>query len=214
MNPPAPRRTCPACARRYAGLIEPDCPVCSGVGVLQLGQAALAHYDTPAVARSVELYLEHHAQQVRRELPLGQHRAALEAAVDNLRVAGVLATIHDSTAPPARPNTPRDTAHARIAELDAHRATRTLTGHPVTTTVLTALASPPLADLHQARPIGAAPTASATGHRAALHTIANPIDALGPDTTALQLQTAAWDHRATVIAHATTTAANRRRRTR
>lgn len=207
----APRRTCPACSRRYAGLIAPDCPICQGLGTLALGAAALAHYDTAAVARAIDLYLEHHAQTIRDQLPLGDRRQALEAATDNLRAAGVLHSTADASGTPARTPAPHDAASLRVTELDAYRVARTL-GTPVTTRITTALTAPPI-PLNQARPRnGAIPTASAMGHRSATHTIADPIDPLGPDTLDLEGTRAAHDHRARVIAAAVPTAAARRRR--
>lgn len=206
----APRRTCPACSRRYAGLIAPDCPVCQGLGVLTLGAAALHHYEPAAVARAVELYLEAKARQTRHELPLGQHRQALEASVDELRVAGVLASTADAAGRPARDPVPQDAASARVAELDAYRATKALGARP-DTAVLNALAAPEL-PLELARPRdGRPPQASATGHPSALATIADPIDPLGPDSGELALERDSRTHRARVIAASVPAAATRRR---
>lgn len=212
--PAQPRRVCPACARRYAGLVATDCPICRGLGVLTLGAAALHHYDTAAVARAIDIYLEHHAQTIRDQLPLGNRRAALEAATDNLRTAGILASTADAAGTPARTPTPHDTASARVTEQEAYRVTRDLGAHP-TTRVLAALAAPPLppGDLPTARPRnGTIPTASTTGHQSATATIADPIDPLGPDTTTITNTRATTDYRARVIAAAIPTAANRRRR--
>lgn len=205
-----PRRLCPACSRRYAQLVAPDCPVCQGLGVLNLGAAALAHYAAAPIARAVELYLEAHARTARTMLPLGQHRHTLEAAVDELRLAGVLASSHD-TGPPARDPVPTDAASARVAELDSYRVARAL-GTPVTTITLATLAAPPVDDLADVRPRdGRPPTGSLAGHRSALATIADPIDPLGDDTATIHADRYADTHRANVIAAAVPTAANRRR---
>lgn len=206
----APRRTCPACSRRYAGLIAPDCPVCQGLGVLTLGAGALHHFEPAAVARAVELYLEAKARQSRQELPLGQHRQALEAHVDELRVAGVLASTADAGGHPARPTPPVDASSARVAELDAYRATRQLGASP-DPAVLNALTAPEL-PLELARPRdGRPPQASATGHPSAIATIADPIDPLGPNTGDLELERDTRTHRARVIAASVPAAATRRR---
>lgn len=207
-----PRRVCPACQRRYAGLVAADCAVCQGLGVLNLGAAALAHYDAAPVARAVELYLEAHARRHRHELPLGQHRQGLESAVDELRIAGVLAAPHEGGTP-ARAPIPTDAASARVAELDSYRVARAL-GTPVTTIVVAALAAPPVDDLAQVRPRdGRAPTGSANGHRSALATAADPLDPLGDDTAVIAATRYADTHRANVIAAAVPVAANRRRAT-
>lgn len=209
-----PRRLCPACARRYAGLVAHDCPVCAGRGVLTLGAAALHHYDTPAVARAVDLFLEHAAQQATHHLPLSDRRSALEAATDDLRVAGVLSSTADASGTPARAPGPTDTASARVTELNAHRLTRDL-GRPPTPRVAAALTSRPDPALTDARPRdGRPPQASAQGHRAALATIADPIDPLGPDVAVLVSTRRNTDHTATVIATAVPKAARDRRKRR
>lgn len=206
-----PRRTCPACARRYAGLVDPDCPVCQGLGVLNLGAAALHNFDPAPVARAVELYIETRAQRVRQELPLGQHRDALEAAVDELRLAGVLSSTADASGRPAHARQPVDSASARVAELDAYRAARTL-GTPVSTRVTRSLDAP-LIPLEAARPRdGRPPQASATGHRSATATIADPIDPIGPDSGELELALRTATHSARVIAAAVPLAALKRSR--
>lgn len=206
-----PRRTCPACTRRYAGLIASDCPVCKGLGTLALGAAILHHYDPAPAARAIELYLEATAQRVRLELPLGQHRDALEAAVDDLRHAGVLASTADAAGHPARTRTTNiDDTATTVSELDAYRATRTL-GATATTDTITALTATPI-PLTNARPRdGRPPQASATGHPSALATITDPIDPLGPDAAELDLNLYRQDHTANVIATAVPTASHRRR---
>ena len=85
-------RTCPACQRRYAGLIDPECVICGGRGVLGLGAAALHKQEPPAVARAIEVYLEAAARAAQQHLPIGdERREALAAAVDELRHGGLIA---------------------------------------------------------------------------------------------------------------------------
>ena len=78
------------CQRRYAGLIDPACAVCDGIGVLNLGAPALHKTEPAAVARSVEVYLESAARQA-DTLPITDRLPALRAAVVELRHAGVIA---------------------------------------------------------------------------------------------------------------------------
>lgn len=206
-----PRRTCPACARRYAGLVSADCPICRGLGVLPLGAAALHAFEPDAVARAVELYLEHAAQAATERLDLGDRRDALEVATDELRAAGVLASSAAGVGTPAHPSGPGGATSPGVVEVDArrlaHAAGRTLKGGEDVT-----LALPPLTDLqgHRYRD-GRTPTASANGHRAALAVIADPIDPLGPDVAELAADRFATDHQAEVIAQATPHAAHQRR---
>lgn len=212
--PAIPRRLCPACQRRYAGLVAHDCPVCAGTGVLALGAAALHHYDTAAVARAVDLYLEHAAQEATTRLPLGDRRQFLEAAVDELRTAGVLASTADAAGRPARTPSPGDAGSVRVAELEAHRVTRAL-GRPPTPRVAAALAArpdPALPGVTARRNRGEVPHVSSTGHPAAVPTIADPIDPLGDDVAVLVSRRRNTDHLATVIATAVPKAARDRRR--
>lgn len=211
---PVPRRTCPACARRYAGLVAHDCPVCQGLGVLTLGAAALHHYGTAATARAVDLFLEHAAQEATRQLALASRREALEAAADDLRVAGVLASPVDNRhVTPARTPAPQDAQAARVTELDALRLTREL-GRPAGVPVLSALAAAPI-PLEEARPRdGRPPQASAQGLPSRLATIADPIDPLGPDTGELDIARRRSEHTAAVVARAVPQAAHSRRRAR
>lgn len=49
---------CPACAQRYAGVVDPNCPVCRGLGTLVLDQPDGTNEHPKTVARAVTLYLE------------------------------------------------------------------------------------------------------------------------------------------------------------
>lgn len=176
----APRRTCPACQRRYAGLVAPECPVCSGMGVLALGAAALHHHEAAAVAKAVDLYLEHASQEATRTLALGDRRQALEAATDELRVAGILATSAETYTRPVVHTLP-DAEAESVLELDADQIVRQL-GRPSSSAVRASLARRPVDDLGPHRPrLGGVPTASTNGHLSALAVIADPIDPIGPD---------------------------------
>jgi len=206
-----PRRTCPACARRYAQLVTPDCPVCQGLGVLQLGPAATAHHTPAAVSRAIELYLEDTARRTRDELPLSQHRDALAVAVDELRLAGVLASPHDGPGGHDHPGAPTGLDAIRTVEQEAYRVARTVLATPVSVAAVTALAAPPTDDLTTIRPRdGHPPTGSANGHRSALATIADPLDPLGPDTATIHATRYADSHAARVLAAATPHAARRK----
>ena len=197
-----PRRTCPACARRYAGLVAPDCPICQGLGVLSLGAAATATHTPAAVSRAIELYLETHAARQRNELPLGLHRDALADAVDELRLAGVLSSPHDPADTNTHPTAPTSPDAIRPIELDAYRYARTTLNTTITTTAIHALAAPPTTDLTTVRPRNGPPTGSANGHTSALATTADPIDPLSVDTAVITADRYADHYRARVIAEA------------
>lgn len=207
---PLSRRACPACSRRYAGLIPADCPVCDGIGILALGNAALSRHNPAAVARAVELYLEHAAHRAARDLPYAQRRAALELAVTELRTAGVLATIAD-TGTPATPAQPDDAQARSLAERDAYTVATDLNARP-TTAVLNALAASTI-PLTACRPgTHVLAIASANGHPAQLARAADPIDPLGPDLLELAAERRTTEHAGRVLASATDQLATRRTR--
>lgn len=57
-------RVCPACARRTSELIEPNCPVCEGTGVVELHPAAIQAYGAPAASEAVLVALEASARML------------------------------------------------------------------------------------------------------------------------------------------------------
>lgn len=193
------RRTCPACARRYGGLVADDCRVCAGTGTIGLGAAALHHHSPPAVARTVELYLE---STVRAVPDYAARPDAVAAAVLELRTAGVITTAYDGTGTPTghlRETTPR------IAELDAHRLTRTLTGDlaPTVATLEALRPAPPVPLVDARGDLDTLPHASANGDRSLLARTLDPIDPLGPDLAVLDLDRRRQEHAARVLAGAT-----------
>jgi hypothetical protein len=196
------RRTCPACARRYAGLVAEDCPVCDGVGTLGLGAAALATAEPSAVARAVELYLEGKARRANGRRPHTEHRHAVEEAVMELRSAGVLANASDRSAGRAA----RRHATGGLADSVAERKAVQLCldlGETPTVETARALAPGRTVPLAQARRRGAPfPEASAAGYTAALCLATDPIDPLGPDVAALDMDRSRRDHHAAVLAGA------------
>jgi hypothetical protein len=186
------RRTCPACQRRYGGLVDPECPVCTGIGTVGLGAAALHTAAPEAVARAVELYLE---EATRRAGHPTERADVVDAAVLELRTAGVIASPSDGAGPPA---TSTDPATASLAELDAHLLATRLGAKP-TAEALTALASDPV-ELVDAREPGALhPHASANGDRAHLTLALDPIEPLGPDLNDLSARRVRHEHQARVI---------------
>lgn len=206
------RRTCPACSRRYAGLVDPECVICSGLGVVGLGAAALHTAPAAAVARAVELYLEAAARDAGARLPPGQpRREALEAAAAELRVVGVLAD--PPTAGPQHPATgsvPVREHHRRVDVIAAQLAARA--GVEPTGDDAQRLDADPTLYGPRDRP-GAAglPVVSAAGHPARLAMAADPKDPLGStrDEAWARINT---EHRAAVVAAAVGRAATLRAR--
>ena len=48
-------RVCPACSATVSGIVDEECAICNGSGILLLGPAALDIYDPPTVSRAVTL---------------------------------------------------------------------------------------------------------------------------------------------------------------
>lgn len=87
------RRVCPACARRTAELVAPDCSVCAGSGVVVLHPAALSVYDPEVVSEAVGLALESCARMIDGQLTLSDdRRGQLGAKVSELVAAQIIAT--------------------------------------------------------------------------------------------------------------------------
>lgn len=202
------RRTCPACARRYGGLIDGDCPVCAGVGSLSLGPPALASNEPSAIARAVEIYLESAGLSALR-LDAPERRERIEAAVRELQIAGVLAMSGDTAYYPRE--WPSGPIAESVAEIRAIRLTRAL-GIIVTPTVLSGLAAGNVIPLSAARRRGDPwPRASANGSRSALLRVCDAIDPLGDNVAALQIRRDSAEIRAQILAEAAPLAARHRK---
>lgn len=85
------RIVCRACAVRTAGIVDPDCPVCEGIGSLILSPAILRDQTPEVAGRAVNVALEAYAREAEETLDLGLDPAAvIRSAVSNLRLAGLL----------------------------------------------------------------------------------------------------------------------------
>lgn len=85
------RQLCPACSYRENHLIDTDCIVCDGIGILYLGDAALTCYPAEIVAQAVTITLEAAARLGDTAGTLSDDRQAkLREALTRLRTAGIL----------------------------------------------------------------------------------------------------------------------------
>lgn len=88
-------RLCPACSTRYTQLIDPECVICDGAGILRLAPAALSLYDAAIVSQAVHLALEAAARTVDTTTTLTDDRVPpVRAAVQQLVTAGLLVAIN------------------------------------------------------------------------------------------------------------------------
>ena len=198
------RRTCPACQRRYAGLVDPACAVCGGFGVLHLGAAALHDADPPVVARAIGLYLEGKARAAHDTYPIGPGRTvALADAVTDLRLAGILTPVPPGRPPEFAEPTP-DTLYpaTRAADAEAYALARAAGAHLTPATAANLDAEPILYGTED-RPLatGLLPTVSAAGSPSCIARTADPKDALG-STRADTYARLVCDRKATVMAGA------------
>lgn len=85
-------RTCPACTLRPAAIIAPDCAVCGGHGVLELGERATREYDGPTVSAAIALALENVARTIdtRPDARNVDPRPAITKVLTQLQRAGIL----------------------------------------------------------------------------------------------------------------------------
>lgn len=99
------RRVCPMCVVREAGVIAPDCEVCNGHGILELGRAVKQYPDT-TVSTAIHLALEEAARTVHdTTIRSRDPRAAIRATLDQLTKAGLLRP-PKAPAPPGAPEPP------------------------------------------------------------------------------------------------------------
>ena len=85
------RIVCRACAVRTSGIVDPECPVCEGMGALVLSPAILRDQEPEIAGRAVNVALEAYAREAEETLDLGLDPAAvIRSAVANLRAAGLL----------------------------------------------------------------------------------------------------------------------------
>lgn len=203
------RRTCPACQRRYAGLVDPDCPICEGVGVVALHPVALYRSDPVVVARAIELYLESTSREAARVLPPGElRRDAVAVGAARLRAARVIGEPLGVADNSDRTPEPEGAAERRIVDWEAARLAveNGATMRPSDAANLDAdrVSYGPDDRPHAS---GLLPSVSAGGHPSALAKAADPRDALGPDTRALVYAEHATDRSARVVASAVDQAA-------
>lgn len=113
------RRVCPACQRRWAGLVADDCPICAGTGTLDLGRAAVQTKSAEAASLAAELILETTARQdlaatsTQHAPPIDVARRHLTEAVDKMRRAGLLARTPEPSPTTVRGPFNRDQAERR-----------------------------------------------------------------------------------------------------
>jgi len=158
-------------------VIAHDCPICGGDGILNLGAAALIHHHPVVVALAAEYHLEASARTALAGDPTAtgaqRARAALGEAVVDLVTTGILAfRRHTTNGYPGRPAMPTATAAAMVPQYATGDAAR--------------LSAPPVVFEADERPMGygGIPGFSAAGYLAYLSRATDPLDALGPATSA------------------------------
>lgn len=85
------RRVCPLCTVREAGVIDPDCLICTGHGYVELGERALGYFDPSIVSTAVHLALETCAREIHETTQRAQDPGpAIRATLDRMVKAGIV----------------------------------------------------------------------------------------------------------------------------
>lgn len=85
------KRLCPACSARLGQLIDNDCIICEGTGLITMGPAALAVCPPLTIAVAITLALESSARVIDGKTTLSDNRIApLRKVVELLAKAGLI----------------------------------------------------------------------------------------------------------------------------
>ena len=210
MTDPSPRRTCPACARRWAGLVSADCAVCGGEGVLVFAAAALHYHRPEAISRAIELHLERRTREHLQHVPYGERADALSVVVDELRLARVVAPRSEAPGTLVHPRLAGEVSRT-VAEAEAVRFASVL-GSPPTEGDVAALAAPPesLREHRRTSRRPGPPQVSSTGYTTATARAADPLVAVGPDVAVVENTRRRHEHEAKVLTEAVSILRTRR----
>lgn len=166
-------------------LIDLDCPICAGTGVLHLGRPALSIHHPDVVADAIELALEASARASMTAKP-ATAQAALRDRVEALRTAGLLARPGQTTPAVAAPTVARPRGF-----LDRHTQARqladTVPGASTAAGDRAHLDAPPIDWSPYERPLdtGSIPGFSCGGYICAIARATDPYDPLGNDTKSI-----------------------------
>lgn len=185
-------RLCPACVHRRARLVDPECVVCDGAGVLHLGKAEAMSGPTEtsyavaivleATARDVETRHAGDPAGIRRHTP-----RAIRTAIATMRGRGLLA----------------GTPH-HVATGDGTALAQATAPVPIRPMDWTLIDAPAYAYGYGDRPLARGmPVLSADGHPSHLARITDPADPLTP--TAVDATTRAGTRRTGAILAAAAT---------
>lgn len=173
-------RLCPACVHRRARVVDPDCLVCGGAGILALGKAEALSGPVEA-AYAVAIVLEATARDVETRHagdPRGAMREAPRAvggALLAMRQRGLLA------------GTP-----SQVATGDGTALAQAVSVVPIRPVDWTLIDAPAYAYGYADRPMARGmPVLSADGHPSHLARLADPADPLLPTAEDAQARTAA-----------------------
>lgn len=221
------RIVCPACARRTDEIVELDCAVCAGAGILRLHPAAVEMYTIRVVAQAVRVALEAAARVIDDGTLLSAPQADLLADKVADLVTGRLIYFPEETVsavdrpePVLAPVIP--IRRARRGKLtpapDQPKLTEWLTPvelaaeHGATALDAALVHAEPISYTSEDRPLmRGLPVVSAAGHPSSLARICDPVDQLlSTRTTVTSNQTVA--RQATVLVTALPKAVKRRRK--
>lgn len=198
-------RVCPACSKRYAEIVSPNCPVCSGTGVVVLGAAALSLYEPAVVSQAVALAIESSARDIEANTTLSVDRAdSLNDRLTLLVNAGLMAAPKKPRSKVrhlvAVPDLPADDVNpadvAREFSADVEPIDEALTA-----------AEPYIYQIGERPNVRGLPSLSAAGYPSSTARIADPMP-VGTDTGAFARQRGDQARAALVLVKAAPLAAN------
>lgn len=171
------RQICPACTHRENGIINLECIICDGVGIIHLGDAALTHYTPETIAEAISITLEAAARLGETETSLTDDRQKpIRVALLELREAGILdpetTTLTRAMASKTRANHPAKAIAAEVLQ------------EPILT-IDTVLPTAPVHECEVTDKPGrrGLPVLSRTGHPSSLARVTDPADPFGDTPT-------------------------------
>jgi hypothetical protein len=199
-------RCCPACSKKHAQLISPNCPVCDGYGTVTLGAAALSMHEPATVGIAVEIAVEAAARTIDTTLTLSDNRVdPLRLVMETLTDAGIIGT---PTAGRSKALAPRRHLHAvpDNAVSSVELATEYMPTVEPRDAILAA-ATPYVYAEHERPNARGLPVLSANGHPSHTARIADPMTP-GNDTAQTYRDRKAQTRAAGILAEAAPTVVN------
>lgn len=199
-------RLCPACFYRTEQVVDPDCVICQGQGVMRLGEAAVSTYSIETVSGAVGLALEASARGGASSRYLSEDRlSGIRDTLIMLQDAGILSNedgLSESLAPAVVASRTKSATPASVASYAVQEPIEEIDEE-------LRHAEHHVYDEH-ARPLAEGlPTVSKSGHPSCLARLTDPANPLG-DTQKDRIRRYGREYRKKVLVGAAKSAARQR----